>query len=85
MDFSESCEKQIGLTLSNLSNGELETKYQWLSLEDLVPVLTLQKIQELGNKGELYQQLSAVGTRDSSQNFEEMIDLDLNIVHALKS
>jgi len=84
IDFSESCETQIQLSRQNINNGELETKYQAFSVEDLVPSLTHERIQELGYRGEMFQHLNPSMTRDSSANSEQMIDFDINIVKALK-
>ena len=78
IDISESCSKQLGLSMQVLHNSELDTMNTDLTIGDICPSLSLKRLKELRNTSENNFQatLGAVA-------IEELVDVDLNVVNSM--
>ncbi|TNV87499.1 hypothetical protein FGO68_gene6494 [Halteria grandinella] len=78
IDISESCSKQLGLSMQVLHNSDLETVQTNLTVEDICPTLSFKKLKQLraDSDNSLGLGLAAI---------EEIVDVDLNIIHSMGS
>lgn len=79
LDISESCNKQLGLSIETLHNNDLDTMFTDLSIEDICPSLSLARIKELRDNSENSMNSSGMMTAV----IEEIVDIDLNVIKAM--
>lgn len=71
-DISESCSKQLGLSVDVLYNHDIENKVSNFTIEDICPTLSFKKLKQLRGESDSF--------GDAATAIEQIVDVDLNII-----